>query len=65
MTDTNTTQQETEYATGPPPVMRQNAVTFMLPTEFAENFAPQVEELEELLAEAENELVEGDLNEDL
>jgi autotransporter translocation and assembly factor TamB len=75
MTDTNTTQQETEYAAVPrpvpPPVSRQNAVTFMLPAEFAQHFAPQVEELEVLLAEAEvageadPELAEGDLDEDL
>jgi hypothetical protein len=65
MTDTNTAQQETEYAEGPPPVMRQNAVTFMLPAEFAEHFGPQVEEQEELLTEADTELAEGDLDEDL
>jgi hypothetical protein len=43
----------------------------MLPAEFAQHFAPQVEELEVLLAEAEvageadPELAEGDLDEDL
>ena len=61
MTDTNTAQQETEYAAGPPPVVRQNAVTFMLPAEFAEHFGPQVEEQEELAGEADNELAEGDI----